>query len=103
MASIVLALILQRGRMALWINSISFVLLIALSALPLGDLLLQPIELRYPANPDLDAVEGIIVLGGGESARASTFWSQMQLNEGVERYTAALALARLLIATLYCA
>jgi len=94
LAGIVLALILQRRRMALWISSISFVLLIALSALPLGDLLLQPIERRYPANPDLDAVDGIIVLGGGENARASAFWGQVQLNEGAERYTAALALAR---------
>lgn len=94
LAGIVLALILQRRRMALWISSTSFVLLIALSALPLGDLLLQPIELRYPANPDRDPVDGIIVLGGGENARASAFWSQVQLNEGAERYTAALALAR---------
>ena len=94
LASIVLALTLQRRRIALWISSISFVLLIALSVLPLGDLLLQPIERRYPANPNLDAVDGIIVLGGGENARASTFWSQVQLNEGAERYTAALALAR---------
>lgn len=95
LAGIVLALIFKRRRMALWISSISLVLLVALSALPLGDLLLQPIERRYPANPDLDAVDGIIVLGGGENARASTFWSQVQLNEGAERYTAGLALARL--------
>ena len=94
LAGIVLALIFQRRRMALWISSISLALLIALSALPLGDLLLQPIERRYPANPNLDAVDGIIVLGGGENARASAFWSQVQLNEGAERYTAALALAR---------
>ena len=94
LAGIVLALILQRRRMALWISSMSLALLIVLSTLPLGDLLLQPIERRYPAHPDLDAIEGIIVLGGGENARASTFWSQVQLNEGAERYTAALALAR---------
>ena len=94
LAGIVLALIFQRRRMALWISSISLALLLALSALPLGDLLLQPIERRYPANPNLDAVDGIIVLGGGENARASAFWSQVQLNEGAERYTAALALAR---------
>lgn len=94
LAGIVLALTLQRRRMALWISSISLALLITLSTLPLGDLLLQPIERRYPANPDLNAIDGIIVLGGGENARASAFWSQVQLNEGAERYTAALALAR---------
>ena len=66
----------------------------ALSTLPLGDLLLQPIERHYPAHPDLDAIEGIIVLGGGEDSRARVFWGQVQLGEGAERYTAALALAR---------
>lgn len=72
-AGIVLALILQRRRMALWISSIALGLLLALSTLPFGDFLLQPIERRYPANPDLDVVDGIIVLGGGEDARASAF------------------------------
>lgn len=94
LAGIVLALILQRRRMAIWISSITLGLLVALSALPLGDLLLQPIERHYPANPSLDAVDGIIVLGGGEDARASAYWDQVQLNEGAERYTAAVALAQ---------
>lgn len=94
LAGIVIALILQRRRIAIWISSITLGLLVVLSALPLGDLLLQPIERRYPANPNLDAIDGIIVLGGGEDTRASAYWDQVQLNEGAERYTAALALAR---------
>lgn len=94
LAGVVLALILHRRRIALAISSIALALLVALSALPLGDLLLKPIERRYPANPVLDAVDGILVLGGGEGARASAFWDQVQLDEGAERYTAALALAR---------
>ena len=94
LAGIVFALIRQRRRLALWISSIALGLLVALSVLPLGDLLLQPIEQRYPANPGLDAVDGIIVLGGGEDARASAYWGQVQLNEGAERFTAALALAQ---------
>jgi uncharacterized SAM-binding protein YcdF (DUF218 family) len=68
--------------------------LFALAILPLGDLLLQPIERTHPAQPTLERVDGIIVLGGGEDARASVYWNQMQLNEGGERFTAALALAR---------
>ncbi|MGV0908812.1 YdcF family protein [Martelella sp. FOR1707] len=94
LACIVLALLLRRRRIALWISGISLGLLVALSILPLGDLLLQPIERRYPADPSLANIGGIIVLGGGEDARASAFWGQPQLNEGAERYTAALALAR---------
>lgn len=89
-----LALILNRRRIALWISSITLGLLVVLSTLPLGDLLLQPIERRYPANPSLDTVDGIIVLGGGEDARASAYWGQVQLKEGAERFTAAIELAR---------
>jgi uncharacterized SAM-binding protein YcdF (DUF218 family) len=94
LAVIVLALVMNRRRLAIWAGSITLTLLIALAILPLGDLLLQPIERTYPAEPSLDWVDGIIVLGGGEDGRASAFWGQMQLNEGGDRYSAALALAR---------
>jgi uncharacterized SAM-binding protein YcdF (DUF218 family) len=91
---IVLALLTQRRRLALWTGSVTLAALSTLAILPLGDLLLQPIERTYPAQPSLGRVDGIIVLGGGEDARAGAYWGQMQLNEGGERYTAALALAR---------
>ena len=94
LAVIVLALILQRRRIALWVSGITLVVLVVLSVLPIGNLLLQPIERSYPANPSVGLVDGIIVLGGGENARASAYWDQMQFNEGAERYTTALALAR---------
>jgi len=94
LAVVVLALLFNRRRLALWVGSSTLALLVALAIMPLGALLLQPIERTYPAEPALDQVDGIIVLGGGEDARASTFWGQMQLNEGGERYMAALALAR---------
>lgn len=94
LAVVVLALLFNRRRLALWVGSITLAVLVALAILPLGDLLLQPIERTYPAEPSLGQVDGIIVLGGGEDARASAFWGQIQLNEGGERYTAALALAK---------
>jgi uncharacterized SAM-binding protein YcdF (DUF218 family) len=91
---IVLALLTQRRRLALWTSSVTLTALFALAILPLGDLLLQPIERTYPAQPPVGRVDGIIVLGGGEDARASAYWGQMQLTESGERYTVALALAR---------
>lgn len=91
---IVLALLMRRRRFALWTSSVTLTALFALAILPLGDLLLQPIERTYSAQAPLGRVDGIIVLGGGENARASVHWGQLQLNEGGERYTAALALAR---------
>lgn len=91
---IVLALLTQRRRLSLWTSSVTLAVLFALAILPLGDLLLQPIERTYPAEPPLERVDGIIVLGGGEDARASAYWSQMQFNEGGDRFAAGLALAR---------
>lgn len=91
---IVLALLTQIRHLALWTSSVTLAAVFALAILPLGDLLLQPIERTYPAQPPLERVDGIIVLGGGEDTRASVYWNQMQLEEGGDRYTAALALAR---------
>ncbi len=91
---IFLALLTQRRRLALWISSLTLTAVLALTILPLGDLLLQPIERTYPAQPPLERVDGIIVLGGGEDARASAYWNQMQFNEGGDRFAAGLALAR---------
>ena len=90
---IVLALVFHRHKLALTISAVTFTGLLALAVLPLGALLLQPIERSFPPNPTLSRVDGIIVLGGAEDARASAFWDQIQFNEGGERYTAALALA----------
>ena len=91
---IVLALVLERRRLALRLSAGAFAVLLTLSLLPLGDLLLQPLEASYPVNPALSRVDGIIVLGGGEAARISDFWGQPQLNEAGDRYTTALSLAR---------
>jgi len=90
---IVLALVFHRRKLALATSAITFTALVTLAILPLGSLLLQPIEQSFPTNPPLSRVDGIIVLGGGENARASACWDQVQINEGGERYTAALALA----------
>jgi uncharacterized SAM-binding protein YcdF (DUF218 family) len=94
LAIVVLALLTQRRRLALWISGLTLVTLVTLAILPLGNLLLQPIERSYPANPPLSQVDGIIVLGGGEDAWASAYWGQMQFNEGGDRFAAGISLAR---------
>lgn len=79
--------------MGLRLSVSAFSVLLTLSLLPLGDLLLQPLEASYPVKLVLSRGDGIIVLGGGEYTRISEFWGQPQLNEAGESYTAALALA----------
>ncbi|MBY5974863.1 hypothetical protein KUV28_21085 [Ferrimonas balearica] len=70
---ILLALATHRRGIALWLSSFFCVSFLLLGLLPLGDLLLRPIELQYPVRPVLDDVQGIVQLGGGEDARASAF------------------------------
>ena len=64
---------------------------------PLGDLLIQPLERRFP-RADLERpgppVTGILVLGGAEDNRALGWPQLASLNEAAERYTEAVALAR---------
>lgn len=91
---ILLALLLGRRRLAFWTALTAFLAVLGLAILPVADPLLRPIERIYPVRPELSRVDGIIVLGGGEDNRATAFWQEVQLNEGAERYTAALELAR---------
>ena len=80
---IVLALLTQRRRLALWASSVTLAALFSLAILPLGDLLLQPIERTYPAQLPLERVDGIIVLGGGEDAPAAADEADKDAGDGV--------------------
>lgn len=87
-------IVLAQLRRSLALSVTTLAALLTLGILPMGDLLLQPIERAYPANPTLTRVDGIILLGGSEDTRVADFWGQAQVNEGGDRYLAALALAR---------
>jgi uncharacterized SAM-binding protein YcdF (DUF218 family) len=60
---------------------------------PVGDAFLTPLERKYPANPDIDNVAGIIVLGGGEEDIQSAASGLPMTGEAGERFLAALTLA----------
>lgn len=82
---------LRAARIAL---GLTFAATLLLAVFPLGELLLQPLESRYPANPAVEQVDGIIVLGGAEDAPRTAYWGPPQLRSSAERYTVALELAR---------
>lgn len=67
---------------------------LVLAVLPLGDLALRPLEMRYPAEPELPRIDGILILGGAESGDLTAFWGPVALNDAAERMTAGVALAR---------
>lgn len=71
----------------------ALILLLSITVFPLGDLLLKPLERRFPA-PELPAqIDGILLLGGSESALLTQAWGQPVLNGAAERYLAAATLA----------
>ncbi|MGG7645460.1 YdcF family protein [Rhodovulum sp. YNF3179] len=67
--------------------------LLGVAVFPLGDVVLGPLEARYPANPDLGDVAGILVLGGGEEELVSAAKGQPTTNNEADRFLAAIALA----------
>ncbi len=86
--------LLDRRRLAVAASTFTFLAILSVTVLPLGDLLLAPIERRYPADPPIGQADGIIILGGGEDIDASAYWGQAQLDEKADRFVAAMALAR---------
>ena len=71
------------------------VVMIVLSAFPVGEWVLYPLETRFPTNPRLPGkIDGIIVLGGAEDAVRTAAWAQVEVNESAERFLASIDLAR---------
>lgn len=84
----------ERRRLARRASGLLVAMLLLLGTVPLGDVMLGPIETHFAARSlDGEPLDGIIVLGGGEDVRASVASGQAQLGEGGDRYLAALALA----------
>ena len=92
--SILFALMTGRMRLATGAAAGTFVAILVLAILPLGDLLLRPLERAYPVDPPLERVDGIVILGGATNQTASLFWKQPQISEAGDRMTAGVALAR---------
>jgi uncharacterized SAM-binding protein YcdF (DUF218 family) len=73
----------------------AILILVAAATLPVGMLLIAPLEDRFPQPPaDLPPPEGIIVLGGAIDDVASAARGQTVFDEGGERLTEAVLLAK---------
>lgn len=98
-----LACLLLLALVLLWLGRVSgarrifttvVVLLFAVLLLPIGDLLLNPLEQRFPATPLPRKVDGIIMLGGAQRPMLTAAHHQPALNSAAERMTTFVALAR---------
>jgi len=94
----ILGALLLRTRFARagWRLVIGSLILSAIMGLsPLGNVLILPLEQRFPAwNSAGDAPAGIIVLGGAVTPDVALARNEVALNEAAERMTAAVELAR---------
>lgn len=99
MALVVLGILLWRTRWARLGYRLAITgtaLLIAVVFLPIPNLLLAPLEDRFPLPLHLpDHIDGIIVLGGAVDPTESVARGIPSLNEAAERMTAFVKLARL--------
>ena len=70
-------------------------LLVIVNIIPIAELLLLPLENRFPV-PSVDSkrIDGIIVLGGSEEPQISFARKQYALNEGGERLISFASLAK---------
>lgn len=82
-------------RFASWLVVTSLVLLAIAGLSPLGNVLMLPLEQRFPPwDPSHGAPTGIVVLGGAISPDVSGARGVVALDEAAERITVAVELAR---------
>jgi len=75
------------------LGSLLFLLLL-IGLFPVGSWLLYPLESRYPPNPELQQVDGIIALSGALDPMRTELWDQVVVGNAAERNFAFMRLAR---------
>lgn len=90
-----LAAILRWRAIAVRLIGLSLLLLVCFGLLPLGQILIQPLENRFPlaAPTDIARARGIIVLAGSENPDLTENRSQPALGEAASRLLAGIELA----------
>jgi uncharacterized SAM-binding protein YcdF (DUF218 family) len=82
-------------RLASWLIVTSLVLIALAGYSPLANVLIVPLEQRFPQwDPSRGAPDGLVVLGGVISPEVSTAHNAIALDETAERITVAVELAR---------
>ncbi len=82
-------------RLASWLVVTSLVLIAVAGLSPLGNVLILPLEQRFPPwDPTRGPPDGIVVIGGAITTDVSAARGVVALNEAAERITATVELAR---------
>jgi uncharacterized SAM-binding protein YcdF (DUF218 family) len=89
-----LVLIILRRRAGKMISVVALVAFLIAGLSPLGNMLLTPLEQRFPYMKYPDRVDGIIVLGGSYDTQIRGYISTIVLGEDTERMSVIANLAR---------
>ena len=90
-----LLLLTRFTRLASWLIVTSLVLIAVAGWSPLGNVLILPLEQRFPPwDPSRGAPDGIVILGGAITEDVSAARGAVALNEAAERLTVGAELAR---------
>lgn len=74
-------------KKAKWILGTVVLAMLIITVVPLGTMLMAPLEHRFATNPELPAkVDGIIMLGGAENNRLTWMWDQPEIKGAADRY-----------------
>lgn len=84
----------SKNRAGRGFTTTGLVFILCVGALPIGPLLMHPLETMFPADPAVLAPSGIIILGGGEDGTGMQQTGLPGVNEAGERFLAGMALAR---------
>ena len=85
----------KRPRAARWLLMSLSVALFMAALFPVDEWLFYPLETRFQTNPPLpESVDGILCLGGGEDAKRSSLWEQVEFGDSAERLISFLMLAQ---------
>jgi uncharacterized SAM-binding protein YcdF (DUF218 family) len=96
LAVVALVLLLLRRRSGAAVAGIALAVTLLATLSPLGNLLLTPLEQRFPDLPSLEegSVDGIIVLGGSYDTVSHSYLSTIYLREDTEPVSVVPDLAR---------
>lgn len=91
----VLCLLFAWQRLAQWLLTSLLLVCFTIGLFPVGEWLLYSLEKQYPPiSVNVDDIDGVIVLGGGEQNAQTYAWQQVSLGSGGERPLALLQMAR---------
>jgi uncharacterized SAM-binding protein YcdF (DUF218 family) len=92
---VTLCLCLGKNSIARKLSMFITAIFVSLLFVPVGDILLQPLEKRFSMLNELpEKVDGIILLGGAQQPLLTRHYGQPSINGHAERMTTFLALAR---------